>query len=61
MYETLKIMFDSPLRELMIDSTMNGRIIDEVIPKYLAFHALINKVKIDNMREGKINKRAEKN
>jgi hypothetical protein len=54
-------MFDSPLRELMIDFTMNGRIIDEVIPKYLAFHALINKVKIDNMREGKINKRAEKN
>ena len=54
-------MFDSPLRSLMIDPAQNGRIIDEVIPKYLAFDALKNKVKIDNAREDKTNKRSEKN
>jgi len=60
-YDTLKIMFDSPLRFMMIDSTQNKQIIEEVVPKYLAFHALRNKVKIDCGRESKTNKKTEKN
>jgi hypothetical protein len=40
-------MMDSPLRHLLCDPTKNKNLIAEVIPKYLAYHAMKNIMDID--------------
>jgi hypothetical protein len=46
-YDKLKHMMDSPLRSILCDPTKNKQLIAEVIPKYLAYHAMKKIMDID--------------
>ena len=41
-YIKLKSMMDSPLRSILCDPAQNKKLIEDVIPKYLAYHAIKN-------------------
>jgi hypothetical protein len=40
-------MMDSPLRSILCDPQKNKALIEDVIPKYLAYHAIKNIMDID--------------
>lgn len=40
-------MMDSPLRSILCDPAQNKNLIEDVIPKYLAYHAIKNIMDID--------------
>lgn len=42
---------DSPLRSILCDATKNKGLIANVIPKYLAYHAIKNIMDIDQAKE----------
>lgn len=57
----IKIMYDSPLRGLLINEEENAKLIEEVIPMFLAYQAVKRLMDIDRKkkidRENKIDKR----
>jgi hypothetical protein len=44
-------MMDSPLRNILCDPTKNKALIEDVIPKYLAYHAIKNIMDIKAAKE----------
>ena len=44
-------MMDSPLRSILCDPQKNKALIEDVIPKYLAYHAIKNIMDIDQAKE----------
>jgi len=44
-------MYDSPLRSLLINEQENEKLIADVCPMYIAFHAIKNIMDIDNKIE----------
>lgn len=60
-YNIIKIMFDSPLRSIMVNEQGNEKLISDVIPMYIAYYAIKNHMDIDAKKEkdrlNKIDKR----
>lgn len=63
-YEIIKIMFNSPLRSILVDEQKNEKLIKDVVPMYLAYHSIKNIMDIDRAKEhdrvSKIEKRLRK-
>lgn len=63
-YEIIKIMYNSPLRSILVDEQKNEKLIKDVIPMYLAYHSIKNIMDIDRTKEhdrvSKIEKRLRK-
>jgi hypothetical protein len=49
-YNTIKKLADSPLRSILIDEHQNEYLIKQVIPMYVAFHAIKNIKDIDKAK-----------
>lgn len=47
----MKKMFDSPLRQFLVDEKHGKAIIEHVFPDYLAFHSLLAQMNIDHNKE----------
>ena len=59
-YNTVKIIFDSPLREILIDDKQNVNMVEEVIPMFIAFNCLKQMREIEKKKAADLNAIREK-
>ena len=57
-YDTVKIVYDSALRDLLLQG--NEKVLDDVIPQLIAYKAIMNIKRINEMKMDEAKKAKEK-